>query len=607
MATSPIDAVGRHRKITVNERIDRILLGSLQEEDARVHGAPGDRDRARERSYQLSTLYSSSVENKFLKTRARAARSHSKKKPGVDGEELQPRHNGMGPRRTIPPLEVDESFREFPHLDSAGKFVLTSPIKSVPPLPKQSQVGNDGGEGGTPKKPWYNTSNHPSNSSCVTMDAKVRRYGAYGIVKMLAHDTYAATSPPYKLRESQSLESLAPQNPPNAWSPPLRGSSTLWPQDATYVNGSRLPTKMSCCLSPAARFPSHSVGEVPADERLERAKAVHKRDVRELEAKFDAEKQARQQEIEGNRIALEKWQQNLDFEPLPSKMDHPIIRIKGKRAVKQMTTLHTPQYSPESKFHDQVQQVRENKFALRWRNMAILLDVMWRTPCRRPVLQDIEKLFVLAYEFAFKNADPLAISRQQFWALLQKYPDVEIRYANRLFSSYDVGMCDAMDIRVFLGTIRALRVQQGTPLDLLCASFRDFDVTKRDAIARVEDFVAALSICCGNDEQELEMRSHATRFWTRMEADVKSQGHWYKKRQYLDDDVASMASVRSEMSEDGSADDAANELQLAAEGRVSIKHARAAIKRERAILQLYTDFLLKRREECFNVVIPPSR
>lgn len=606
MATSPIDAGGRHRKITVNERIDRILLGSLQEEDARVHGAPEDRDRARERSYQLSSLYSSSVDDKFLKTRARAARSHSRQR-SVDEDERRS-GAGAGSRRSIPPLEVDDSFREFPHLSSTTKLMLASPIKSVPGPVKQSKTNSDALDGSSPKKPWYNTSNHPSNSACVTMDAKVRRYGAYGIVKMLAHDTYAATSPPYKLRESQSLDSLAPQNLPSAWSSPLRGSPTLWPQDATYANGSTLPTKMLRCPSPVARFPTHSVGEVPPDERLERAKVVHKRDIRELETKFDAEKQARLHEIETNRAALEKWQQELDFKPLSSKMDHPIVRIKGKRAVKQMTILHTPQYSPESKFHDQVQQISENKFALRWRNMAILLDVMRRTPCRRPVLQDIDKLFLLAYEFAFKNANPLAISRQQFWALLQKeYPDVEIRHANRLFSSYDVGMRDAMDIRVFLGTIRALRVQQGTPLDLLCASFHDFDVTKRHAIAGVDDFVAALSICCGSDEDEREMVARATSLWTKTEADVKAQGHWYKHRGYLDDDAASLASVRSEVSDDGGGNDAASELQLATEGRVSIKHARAAIKRERKLLQLFTELLLKRREECFNVMIPPSR
>lgn len=612
---------GLHRKITVNERIDRILLGTLQEQDARVNGAPEDRDRARERSYQLSSLYAASAEAKFLKARAKASQKRLKQKAASDRA-----------RRSIPPLDIADNHCDGVPLASPIKSMSSSSLKTqsskrlqpqsskhLQRVEQEDDVFDDESVDGdatptattrksplsspSPLRPWYGTSSSPGNPHGVTMDAKVRRYGAFGVVKMMASETPTAVSPPYKLSVSQSLDSLGPRNLPNAWSSPIKGTPTLWPEGATYPNGSKLQTRTVRCPSPVARIPTNAVGDIPADDHLERAKVAHRRDVKELEQRFDDEKLRRKQEIEANRAELTSWQQSLDFEPLSSKMDHPIMRIKGKRAMHQMTILHTPEYSHDSQFNEQVQKMTENKFALRWSNMAVVLEVMRRTPCRRPVLQDVEKLFSIAYELAFKNITPTALTRQQFWLLLQKeYPDVEAGHANRLFSSYDFRMQDKLDIRAFLGTIRALKVQQGSPIDMLCMSFRDFDATKTGVISSLEDFVNATTICCGDDADERCVTTRATCVWNDMKAEVKSRVQWHRRPQ-LDD---SLASVRSDY-EDLKADELETELRLMAEGRVSIRHARTTLQREKKLLQLYTNLLLKRREECFNVVIPAAR
>lgn len=627
MAMSPIQQQhhpgGRMRKITVNERVEQILQGSLQmddDEDARSQCSSHERDGAILRSHQLANLYSSSMEDKFVRTRVAAAQSVPKPSSNSrNGTSPTSSHQQQRTRR-VPPMALQHDTERTPQYSKPASIkakpnVITSPIKPVRCLSLQmleqqriedaSRIKHQSSEDDNnpieplpvQPKPWYKGYTSTSKLPSCSLDAKVRRYGAYGTAKMIAAAaTYTGAAPPFILNESQSLDAIAFHNDASPWSPALHGSPTLWPEDASYASGCRLEAHvMLRCASPDLRFPTQSVGVVPEDSHLARTKAIHAQDARVLEQLLDDEKALRRREIARNKNRLETWQRELHFEPLSSKMDHPFVKVtRANKRAQQLTILHTPAYSSVSQYNLQVLQLTSQRFQLRWRNMAVLLDVMRRTPCRRPVLQDVEKLVALAYELSFGNANPFELSREQFWAVLQKeYPGVALRHGNRLFSSYDFKMEDRLDLRVFFGTVRALRVQQGTPIDILCLSLLDFDASKRGVVFNCGHFIAALSLCCSDESEENDMETQATALWKRIVGDVKL----YQSNHQRQQDSSALSTTEREAYESSDGD-----------GHFySIQCVRLALQTDRRVLALYSEMLLKRREECFKIPIPPSR
>ncbi|GAB9473431.1 hypothetical protein Gpo141_00010582 [Globisporangium polare] len=610
---------GRMRKITVNERVEQILQGSLQieDEDSRSRRSSHERDGAIMRSHQLSNLYSSSTEDKFVRTRVVAAQSVPKPSSSSGTPTTSSSYQQQRTRR-VPPIALQHDKERSQDSQSSSKVkqnVITSPIKPVRCLSLQmleqqqiedasraKQQSEDPVElSPVQPKPWYKGYSTSYKLPSCSLDAKVRRYGAYGTIKMIASaETYTGAAPHFSLNESQSLDSIAFRNEPSPWSPALHGSPTLWPEDANYAMGCKLEAHtMIRCPSPDFRFPTHSVGHVPEDAHLTRTKAIHAEDARVLEQLLDDEKALRKREIAYNRSRLETWQRELHFEPLSSKMDHPFVKVNRAKRAKQVTILHTPAYSPASKYNLQVQKLTDKRFALRWRNMAILLDVMRRTPCRRPVLQDVEKLVALAYELSHRNANPYELTREQFWEIMQKeYPGLELRHGNRLFSSYDFKMEDRLDLRVFFGTIRALRVQQGMPIEILCLSLMDFDTSKRGVVTGLEHFVAAFSLCCGDESEEKDMETQATALWKKMAADFKLYQQQQQHGHHQHDGAFSTPSTTEREAYQSSAEDG---------NFYSIQYVRLALQNDRHVLAFYSEMLLKRREECFKISIPPSR
>lgn len=636
LAMSPIHYArsgGRVRKITVNERVEQILQGSLtiEDENARCANRSPSREGLEARNHQISSLYGSSTEDAFVKARVKAARS-------VPKPILAPATAATAPHRTrrVPPIALsgdcddsDAASRDEGLLKANN--LVASPIKPVRCLSlhmleqqrledeqRSKQQEEHTEHSPVRSKPWYNGSSSAHKAPTCSLDAKVRRYGAYGTAKMLVSDTVAGAVPQLRLHESQSLDAITSSNVPSPWSPPLHGSPTLWPEDANYATGCKLETHtMLRCPSPDFRFPTHSVGVVESDAHFARTKAVHASEARALELAIEDEKALRRKEIRYNRRKLETWKNNLHFEPLSSKMDHPFVKVDTRRA-KQVTILHTPEYSSASKYDEQVQKLTEKRFPLRWRNMAILLDVMRRTPCRRPVLQDVEKLIALAYELSFRNANPYALSRQQFWEILQKeYPNVELRHGNRLFSSYDFRMEDRLDIRVFFGTIRALRVQQGMPIEILCLSFQDFDTTKRGVVASLADFRAALTLVCGSEDESERMEELASALWKQMAADLQTYqsqhpSHRHHQHHHYPHVVRDLGERHDSLSSTNglspsNTEREAFESSASESDGFSIAFVRRGLQSEKRVLALYSELLLQRREECFRSPIPPSR
>lgn len=608
-ALSPV----RSRKITVNERVERILQGTLQIDEARAHVAVAERDGSLNRAHQLSSLYSTSLEDPFLKSRTKAAALHAR---AADTETVvTPIESSKGSpvkHRVIPPIVLTTAAGDpnrllgdhhHHHHDHSHALPPTSPVKrclSHQMLQAQRELEQASPpRAATPEelqrspvqpKPWYQGYSSHYSMPAGTIDAKTRRYGAFGTSKLRASETVAGTAPTFELHASQSLDSIAFKNEPSAWSPQLNGSPCLWPEDTTYGHDSPLPTKMIRCPLPDHRFPTHAVGlDAQADAHLERTKAVHLQDTRELERSLEQEKELRRQEIVFNAAKLADWQARLHFEPLSSKLGHPFVKVKATRA-KALTIVQTPGYSPLMRFSDQVEKLSTTKFTLRWRNMAILLDVMRRTPCRRPVLQDIEKLLAMACEIGFRNAHAWDLSRQQFVDLmLKEYPLMQRRHLNRLFSSYDVSMDDRMDMRVLLGTVRALRVQQGSLLEILCNALVDLDSTKRHVVSSCDHLQTALSLCCSTDQEEQTMAILAQQLWKHMVQE-------YRPAKGLDPDDEDQANGK-----------ASKDTPVLHPGELPIKYVRYMLKHDKKTLRFFSELVLQRREDCFNGSIPMSR
>ncbi|DAZ93527.1 TPA: hypothetical protein N0F65_000143 [Lagenidium giganteum] len=614
---SPILA-GRGRKITVNERIERILQGSLTADTEELHGASTQRERQDQinRMYEMSRLYSSSVEDKFLKSRKRDTgkkkRSHARQDgedsgAGVVTEDNRSSPSKDGAKRTLSlaPLNLEEDDRAN---TSPGRRLEPSPIKPSRCLSKyilqqreREELLHGSGEASPSSpppfqpKPWYKGYSSDHKAPPCSMDAKIRRYGAYGAIKMVAAETVAGTAPYFGLNESQSLPNLELKNAPNPFAPKLHGSPTLWPEDASYPSGAQLEiNRMTRCPSPDCRYSTHSVGHVSPDAHLQRTKAVHLQDTRALEQAFEEQKEKRRQEIAYNKQQFKDWKAGLKFESLADKMDHPFVKLNARRA-KAVTIVRTTEYSPISKFNEQVEQLTAKRFTLRWRHMAILMEVMRRTPCRRPVLQDIEKILARCYDMTVKNKYPFELTRQQFWELIQKeYPMMEVRHANRLYSSYDYMMQDRLDARAFLGTVRALRVQQGTPIDIICMSLRDFDTMKNGRLQSRDSLCTTLTMCCGSEEEQQDMEKKSTMMWELLLREPPG-------------DASELSGSPQRPTTSGSRPVTSHVLEDDLDG-IPIEHVRAKLEQEKHVLKAFTDMLLRRREECFSAAsIPLSR
>ncbi|KAL3656228.1 hypothetical protein V7S43_018953 [Phytophthora oleae] len=336
-----------------------------------------------------------------------------------------------------------------------------------------------------------------------------------------------------------------------------------------------------------------------------------------------------------NQREMAEWQsRTLHFEPSSElavhreqKKSDPQLRYRRTQA---SAIVQTPGYSPEKQRCKESSELNKKRFKLRWRALTRLLDAMRRTPCRRPVLQDMEKLFALARELGALNAlGTCHLSRSQFTLLItREFPLCDLKHVNRLFSSYDWEIRDSVDTRILLGTLRAMRVQQGEPVELICASLRDFNAldsnSKDDDKAFVSDggcLVKALSLCWSSDGEEKEMEMRAQDIWTKIlswQRQILSRRlhggpihNVSKLKSGASTCIASGISrvtntdevedvIKTEDSED--AEDSKEEIpdlmRLVDESRVPVRRIRVALKRERQTLELFTQQLLQRRHEC---------
>ncbi|KAL4111408.1 hypothetical protein PRIC1_003088 [Phytophthora ramorum] len=658
--TGPIDplAIGaarRRRKETVNERVEHILRGALQDAEEEAlqdrEGGPETRGRALQRSRQLASLYTTSTDSKFLRSRSKRDASIQRcneVKAQRDSESSVRRARSRVGSDYTPSVigEGNESEESDDDSVSQCRLELASPIKqgvswggasSPSPVSPISMV--------KPAKPWYGCTAATLKEQVplgVTLDAKLRRYGARGTAKLL--------------HGWRSQEALGPLSPiplvasVDTFVSGLSGSPSLWPPEAFHPTGSNLRVTMTRCpsspIAVSVEVPTsvddQSSNRVDCQTHTETQKGLQQKARQKLRSTYNREVQVEREERLENQRDLAQWQsRTLHFVPSSELAAHreqqkgdPHLRHRRTQA---SAIVQTPGYSPEKQRSKESRDLKGKRFKLRWRSFSKLLDVMRRTPCRRPVLQDMEKLFALSRELCALNAlGTCMLSRAQFMLLItREFPLCDAKHVNRLYSSYDWQIRDSVDARFVLGTMRAMRVQQGEPIELICNTLRDFDDTTAantklsDDKAVVSNGVClakALSLCCTSDEEEREMESRADLIWTKTLAwqrqilsrrlrggvrlNVWKASGMSLSRVSSSDNCSQDAGVASKVrdcetkEDDGEEDveDSKEELpelsQLVDESRVPVRRIREALKRERETLTIFTQQLLQRRHEC---------
>ncbi|ETK78199.1 hypothetical protein F441_16013 [Phytophthora nicotianae CJ01A1] len=638
-------AARRRRKETVNERVEHILRGALRDAEEEAlqerEGDPETRGRALQRSHQLAALYTTSTSNRFLRSRAKRDASLQRikeTKPNHDSE-IQERSKTESEYAGSVIGEGNESDNSDDDSVSGIGMILTSPIKLS--LSTESSISI--GMSPVKLKPWYGSSRTASLKEQlppgITLDAKLRRYGARGTAKLNGW------------RSQDALEPLSPNHsvaPIDEFVSGISGSPSLWPPETFHPSGSRLRVTMTRCPSSPIAVPvevsnTQNFVNPLCQPHREIQEALQQKATQKLQTLYKQEKRIARQEKIQNQRSMTEWQsRTLHFEATSELADHreqqkadPQLR---HRRTQVSAIVQTPGYSPEKQRSKESSELYKKRFKLRWRSFARLLDAMRRTPCRRPVLQDMEKLFALARELGALNALGICtLSRAQFTLLItREFPLCELKHVNRLFSSYDWKIRDSVDTRIVLGTLRAMRVQQGEPVELICASLRDFDGTSDknvdDNKAMVSDgvpLIKALSLCCSSDEEEKDMETRAEAIWTttlswqRQILSRRLHGGarynvWKAKqgtsivskstmsRNSGDDD--GMEKVKEEEDDEEDSKEETPELtQLVDESRVPVRRIREALKRERETLEIFTQQLLQRRHECLlgaNVCSP---
>ncbi|KAG1693316.1 hypothetical protein DVH05_023780 [Phytophthora capsici] len=608
-------AARRRRKETVNERVEHILRGALRDAEEEAleerEGGPETRGRALQRSHQLASLYTTSTDSKFLRSRAKRDASLQLLKETKDVEPpADSEHSGsvIG--------EGHESEESDDDTASIGKAVVTPPIKPIPMVISPVKL----------VKPWYGSTTatlHQQMPPGTTLDAKLRRYGARGTAKLQGW------------RSQEILEPLpmSPVAPANDYLTGLSGSPSLWPPETFHPTGSRLPVTMTRCPSSPIAV-SVVIKDPNQVEQCQIFTDTHgnlqQEAAQKLQKVYKEEILSAKREKLQNQREMTEWQsRSLHFEPSSELVAHreqkksdPQLRY---RRTKVSAIVQTPGYSPEKQRNKESSELYKTRFKLRWRALTRLLDAMRRTPCRRPVLQDMEKLFALARELGALNAlGTCHLSRSQFTQLItREFPLCDLKHVNRLFSSYDWEIRDLVDTRILLGTLRALRVQQGEPVELICASLRDLNALDSngkddDTVAMGGSLVKALSLCCSSDKEEKQMETRALDIWTKV---LSWQRQILSRRLHggpvhnvwkLKPGASSVVSgfshvtntdeevLKTEDSED--AEDCKEEIsdlmRLVDESRVPVRRIRVALKRERETLELFTQQLLQRRHDC---------
>jgi len=276
-----------HRRLTVNERIDRILDGSCRD-SFEILDENGLTSRETKR---VSHLYNISFDDRFVqqrvtvlaspitKERRSASKSSSSSQRGVfvsvghsacscDGDLPNGKHSPMIP--SISPIKQKQS--QTLNLD-------IDPELQVDESNNSKFIG----------KPWYIGHSNVAEPPQCSAEAKLLRYGASGAIKMLAFETVAGTVPPLhntKMHHSKSLDALGKTSKVDEWTPTLHGSPSIWPEDSAYAYGPKLEFHNTRAANVEKRIHSYTTGVSEYGDRIHRVDKKANEELKTLESTF---------------------------------------------------------------------------------------------------------------------------------------------------------------------------------------------------------------------------------------------------------------------------------------------------------------------------------
>ncbi|ETV96133.1 hypothetical protein H310_10766 [Aphanomyces invadans] len=433
----------RGRRQTVNERIDSILDDFCR--SSIVH--PGaETDVQAVESKRLSQLYQVSLDDQFLKDRVH----HLPSPVSRERQTAISRHMYSRERAALPPAASPLAVTKptAPH----NALPICSPIKASQSTSKLHQLQK--------LQPWYMGHNNVGTGPACTLHAKTKRYGARGAVQLSAAETVAGTVPtmhPTKLHPSPSLESglanLAKFQHPNTWSPTLRGSPTMWSEEAAFVYGASLSfhNTRQPHVHPASKV---KVQLRDVDPDALRVNEKTKAELKALESALLQEQQAERAKCAATRDVLDDVREQQRVE-LSKHVHHAKVPAK---AMKEMTLIKTAGPARVAAISTKLMQC---KYDLRWRTMFVLIDAMRRSVFNRPLLQELSLLLERIAEQGTrqKRANPFELSRDQCRELFAKeYPAFGESNVNLMYSSFDPTHTDCLDMRDVISTVKALRM-----------------------------------------------------------------------------------------------------------------------------------------------------
>ncbi|OQS02277.1 hypothetical protein THRCLA_05336 [Thraustotheca clavata] len=410
----------RNRKITVNERIDRILDGSCREAIL----LPEDDEKAMQRtldSKRISDLYNVSFEDRYLKSRLASLPSPLTKERQESRSRLRFSRDGYN---------CYCSTASCPSLISTPSTVEPlSPVKAT-----------------KAQHPWYLGQNNTIETPSCNLPAKMKRYGARGTIQLLSHDTIAGTVPTLtsiKYNKPSPLKELGKVQKLNAWSPKLHGTPTLWPEEAAFVNGPKITFRNTHHATKSGVSPKKSILTEPvlADEHFKQQQAAK------------ANLQASRDKLEK---MLRKKQQYLQSHP---NIHHDKVPAKALKEITLIQSFESPHVSSiETK-------LVQCKYELRWKTIFLLIDSIRRSAFNRPILQELTLVLEKVSDWGIRHnlCNPFEMTRDQCRDLfMREYPGFGVANFNLMYSSFDPTHLDIVDVRDIIATVKALRLSNGS-------------------------------------------------------------------------------------------------------------------------------------------------
>jgi hypothetical protein len=384
--------------------------------------------------------------------------------------------------KTTKPEDSAEHKNSVSSLASVLSPIVRSRVKSNSSVKSKQNINNTSDVNNFVRSgtPWYLGYNNQTDPTGDRPFAIIPRYGAQGTIQMLSYDCQSIPA-----KQCQNLDFLNKPSTVNEYSTALKKESpSLWPGDSAYVSGTKLVFRNTRGATASSGVTFSTPGLTTYDERVLRADEVYQAGITELGVCYKDEKQEMNRQLTSLKkrtaiIAQNRLQTIQDFFPpvstnkavnLKSLLSCSIIHASSSSISSVLTRNEMDSKS--------LIEFQMRRFQLRWKYIRVFNTVMQRQRFHQPLKHNLDRIMKLGIDLSLNNLHPFELTRLQFSDLiLSEYPDMISQECGRLYSSFDPGRSDSIDIRDLIATLRALRVpnpSKGILLDL----FDTYDVNQ---------------------------------------------------------------------------------------------------------------------------------